>query len=59
MHMIHPHVVKSIFFSSCINVNVYHTLTKGEPGIGEKGERGLDGLPGGKVKPKALKLSWH
>lgn len=28
----------------------YCVLKQGEPGIGEKGERGMDGLPGVKVE---------
>lgn len=35
-----------------LTLNVYCILKKGEPGIGEKGERGLDGLPGLKVRDK-------
>lgn len=45
------------FSSSCIDINVYHTLTKGEPGMGEKGEKGFDGLPGVKVKHRAQILN--
>lgn len=33
----------------CIDVKCWTPLKQGEPGIGEKGERGLDGLPGIKV----------
>lgn len=29
---------------------VYCALKQGEPGMGEKGERGMDGLPGFKVE---------
>lgn len=46
-----------LFLYSCIGGYVYQTLTKGEPGLGEKGERGLDGLPGVKVKHKAPMLN--
>lgn len=33
-----------------LTLNVYRVLKQGEPGLGEKGERGLDGLPGIKAK---------
>lgn len=46
-----------LFCSSCIDIYVYHALTKGEPGMGEKGERGLDGFPGMKVKYKGQILN--
>lgn len=36
-------------------MNVYCALKQGEPGMGEKGERGMDGLPGLKVEKKHLK----
>lgn len=33
-----------------LTLNVYCALKQGEPGMGEKGERGMDGLPGFKVE---------
>lgn len=43
-----PIVLYVVLVSS--SLNVYCVLKKGEPGTGEKGERGMDGLPGLKVR---------
>ena len=32
-----------------LTLNAHCVLKKGEPGVAEKGERGMDGLPGLKV----------
>lgn len=43
-------------------LNVFCALKQGEPGFGEKGERGMDGLPGFKVEDQfqtALKQYTH
>lgn len=44
------------FHFSCINIECWTALSQGEPGMGEKGERGLDGLPGMKVHKPVINL---
>ncbi|CAG01202.1 unnamed protein product [Tetraodon nigroviridis] len=44
------------FHFSCINIECWTALNQGEPGIGEKGDRGLDGLPGIKVHKPVIIL---
>lgn len=44
------------FHFSCINIECWTALCQGEPGMGEKGERGLDGLPGMKVHKPVINL---
>lgn len=43
---------KSVFFYA-LTLNVC-VMKKGEPGVGEKGERGMDGFPGLKVREISL-----
>lgn len=44
------------FHFSCINIECWTALNQGEQGVGEKGERGLDGLPGKQVHKPVIIL---
>lgn len=39
---------------SCMNIEFWTSLKQGEPGMGEKGERGMDGRPGIKVHKSVI-----
>lgn len=45
-----------VFYVSYINIEIWTALNQGEPGMGQKGERGLDGLPGIKVHKPVIIL---
>ncbi len=51
------HVSHADYFNitafNALTLNIYCVLKQGEPGMGEKGERGMDGLPGLKVEDRS------
>lgn len=48
-----------LFFMHLHSWMFYCVLKQGEPGIGEKGERGMDGLPGEKVEDVEHKFMYQ